>query len=321
MKHDAENPFKGQTNEACEAFLNALDDLLKTHLNNLEACAAQFGAPKPLRPDAPEVSSKSLFADSRKANSQVSIVTAMSYTLFASAKRFRPLLCLAACKLFGIEANRALPWAAALEMIHTYSLIHDDLPCMDNDSMRRGQPSNHIAHGEALALLSGDALLTEAFACLLKSSPEEAPQTLRLWLEHLTRAAGAQGMILGQVLDIQADSRTPQAFDLERFHRLKTGALMAACLSGVSALVGPETDVEHWWNFGETLGLAFQIADDILDGDQEEPLSFVTAFGLEAAQTRLQTLSAALNQVLEGYPPERIQMFHDLIRWNLIRKV
>jgi geranylgeranyl diphosphate synthase type II len=193
---------------------------------------------------------------------------AVRYSLFAGGKRLRPLLVLASAEAVGGSVEDALPGAAAFEMIHTYSLIHDDLPSMDDDSLRRGRPTSHIVYGEAAAILAGDALQTHAFDVL--AAPLEgcrAPAAVRLRaIAVLARAAGARGMVGGQVADLESEGRAIDGAGLEFIHRRKTGALIRAA-THVGALLGGGTneEVERLTRFGEEAGLAFQIVDDILD--------------------------------------------------------
>jgi geranylgeranyl diphosphate synthase type II len=190
---------------------------------------------------------------------------AMRYSLFAGGKRMRPALCLAAAAACGGRETDALPLACAVECIHTYSLIHDDLPSMDNDDYRRGKPTNHKVFGEGIAILAGDALLTQAFeiAANAKGWPRYSHQTLIL---ELTRAAGSLHLIAGQVADLEAEGKTISAAELKYIHERKTSALLccAARLGGMSANCTP-AQLEALTTFGYNVGLAFQIIDDILD--------------------------------------------------------
>ncbi|WP_375760026.1 polyprenyl synthetase family protein [Corallococcus exercitus] len=192
------------------------------------------------------------------------LAESMRYSLLAGGKRLRPVLCLAfadAVAKSSTDTAVVRDAACALEYVHTYSLVHDDLPCLDNDDLRRGVPTNHKVHGEAVALLAGDALLTEAFT-LLASGPEPVRGTL---CAELARAAGAAGMVGGQVLDIAADRAATLDY-LLRLHRMKTGALiLAACRMGVLAAGGDAAALASAVTYGEAVGLAFQIADDVLD--------------------------------------------------------
>ncbi|HSP20532.1 MAG TPA: farnesyl diphosphate synthase [Myxococcaceae bacterium] len=191
------------------------------------------------------------------------LVEAMEYSLLAGGKRLRPLLCLAFAEAVrgGPAGTASEDAACALEYIHTYSLVHADLPAMDDADLRRGRPTNHKLFGEAMAILAGDALLTEAFT-LLTSGPE--PRRAEL-VSRLAQAAGAAGMVGGQVLDIAEDRPADEAY-LTRLHRAKTGALLrAACTLGVVAEGGTAAQVAAAERYGDSVGLAFQIADDLLD--------------------------------------------------------
>jgi geranylgeranyl diphosphate synthase, type II len=188
-----------------------------------------------------------------------SLRAAMRYTLFARCKRLRPALALGAAELFCGDDAVALPAACALEMIHTYSLIHDDLPAMDNDSLRRGIPTLHRAHGEAMAILAGDALMTMAF--------DIAAETNNMSLIHeLAQAAGVEGMVGGQVIDLESEDKVLTLNALKALHARKTGALIRASVrSGAILAHAPSAQLASLSRYGEHIGLAFQIADDILD--------------------------------------------------------
>ena len=193
---------------------------------------------------------------------------AMAYSLLAGGKRLRPLLVLAGAEAVGAEPSSALPAAMAVECVHTYSLVHDDLPSMDDDDLRRGKPTSHIVHGEAMAILSGDGLLTRAFELLSKRGFADtvgADTAIQLVAE-LSTASGAAGMVGGQVVDIEevADGRTLDG--LKRLHRLKTGALIRASVvcGGLAGGAGP-AQLAALRTYGEALGLGFQIVDDVLD--------------------------------------------------------
>jgi len=194
---------------------------------------------------------------------------AMRYSLTAPGKRIRPVLLLAACEAVGGDARVALPAAAALEMVHAYSLVHDDLPAMDDDDMRRGRPSNHTVYGEAMAILAGDGLLTTAFEVLGSAQVEttvDAATRLAV-LFDLAHAAGPGGMVGGQAADIEARGKGEVELpELEFIHTHKTGALIAAGLRmGARLGGGSEAQIEALTRYGRHIGLAFQIADDILD--------------------------------------------------------
>ena len=203
-----------------------------------------------------------------------SLHQAMRYSVFAGGKRLRPILMIAACESLGGHAGQVLHAACAMEMIHTYSLIHDDLPAMDDDDFRRGRPTNHKVYGEATAILAGDALLTEAFRILADAEANRSvpPATVIKVIELVARYAGSQGMVGGQVVDMESEGKEIDFPTLEYIHTHKTGGLILASVQ-VGALLGGANDsqVAAIKRFGGAVGLAFQIADDILDvvGDQQ----------------------------------------------------
>ncbi len=233
---------------------------------------------------------------------QQAVIDAMRYSLEAGGKRIRPILTLAFCEACGGDITAATPFAAAVEMIHCYSLIHDDLPCMDNDDMRRGKPSCHIAFGESTALLAGDGLLTEAFAMIARSPKEYGtdPAAALEAAEVLSRRAGIYGMIGGQVIDLSLENgaaATPEL--LSKMDEYKTSALIqAACEMGVIAAGAGEEKRAVAAEYGLHLGLAFQIIDDILDVTADEQAlgkpvgsdkdsnktTYVSVYGLERAR-------------------------------------
>ena len=187
---------------------------------------------------------------------------AMRYSLLSGGKRLRGCLLLAACEMAGGDVSSALPFAAALEMIHAYSLIHDDLPAMDNDTLRRGKPTNHVVYGEAVAILAGDGLLTHAFELMASSSHPAAFRALG----EIARAAGVGGMLAGQTLDVTLEGTAPSQSVVQRIHAGKTAALLTAPLTAGLILAGAEDGlVEAGRQYGYHLGMAFQIVDDLLD--------------------------------------------------------
>ncbi|ASZ18997.1 farnesyl-diphosphate synthase [Bacillus cereus] len=199
---------------------------------------------------------------------------AMAYSLEAGGKRLRPLLLFATLQAFGKEKNLGVGAACALEMIHTYSLVHDDLPCMDDDDLRRGKPTNHKVFGEAMAVLAGDGLLTYAFQVIMAYEQKEisAEKKVRLVLE-LAKAAGPEGMVGGQVADMEAEGKQLTIDELEYIHKHKTGKLLEfAVLAGAILSDATEEQEEKLLEFAKYIGLAFQIRDDILDveGTEEE---------------------------------------------------
>jgi geranylgeranyl diphosphate synthase type II len=199
------------------------------------------------------------------------VVRAMTYSLFAGGKRLRPILCMGGAEAVGKEGRTVLPFACGLELIHTYSLIHDDLPAMDDDDLRRGKPTNHKVFGEAVALLAGDGLLTEAFR-LMAGVDGVNPHSLLEVIQLVGSAAGYQGMVGGQVVDIQSEGTQVDASVVNFIHSHKTGALIQASVTSGAVLgAGTKEQVKAISSYGEKIGLAFQIADDILDieGDSE----------------------------------------------------
>ena len=195
---------------------------------------------------------------------QAGLFESMRYSLNAGGKRIRPILVLEFCRIIGGDCDKALPAACAIEMLHTYSLIHDDLPCMDNDDLRRGKPTNHVVYGECTATLAGDALQAEAFGTILRSElPAEArAECARI----LADAVGADGMCGGQFLDMIGENKKLTAQELDEINSRKTGALLiAACTMGVAAAGGSDKQLEAAAMFGAAIGAAFQIRDDMLD--------------------------------------------------------
>ena len=226
---------------------------------------------------------------------QKGLFEAIEYSLLAGGKRLRPILCFEFCRLCGADWKNAAPLAAAVEMIHTYSLIHDDLPCMDNDDYRRGRPTNHKVYGEAMAILAGDALLTDAFAVASTASLEG--KSMGDAIAVLSECAGSLGMVGGQVLDIQSELRKLTEQEVLDIQSRKTGALIrAACCIGAIAGGASEKQMEAAGLFASCLGLAFQIRDDMLDvigdakalgkavGVDENKNTFVRLYGLEKCQ-------------------------------------
>jgi geranylgeranyl diphosphate synthase, type II len=214
-----------------------------------------------------------------------SIHTAMRYSVFAGGKRIRPILCLETARIFGEEVSAALFPACAIEFIHTYSLIHDDLPALDNDDLRRGKPTCHKKFGDAIAILAGDALLTLAFETIGKSHVS-AERRVAMLTEISSSAGTVNGMVGGQVADIEAEGNRVGPETLEYIHRSKTAALIrAAITAGALSASAPEEDVVRLRRFGETIGLAFQVTDDILDVEESSAALGKTA-GKDIAQQK-----------------------------------
>ena len=240
------------------------------------------------------------------------LLQAMSYSLNAGGKRLRPALVLEFCRLCGGDEERALPAALSVELLHTYSLIHDDLPCMDNDDLRRGKPTNHKVFGECTAILAGDALQALAFQMVL-DSPLSDRRTLRC-ARLLARAAGPEGICGGQQMDLEWEGRALSEEELLQIHLHKTAALIrAACLMGVAAAGGMPEQEEAAAAFADHLGLAFQIRDDILDvTSTEEELgkpigsdaanektTYVTLYGPDRCEELVLEHTRAARQALE----------------------
>lgn len=195
----------------------------------------------------------------------------IEYSYFSGGKRFRPMLSFATADYLGLPIEKIFPWAMAIEMIHTYSLIHDDLPSMDNDDFRRGKPTNHKMFGEAVALLSGDALLTEAFALLARHYSEE--KDLGALIQSLVHVSGVNGMILGQYFDISLDGADSNSSisNLNKIHLLKTGALISGSVLGPVILKRLSSlELKSMRETGFLMGYAFQVKDDILDAEQDQ---------------------------------------------------
>lgn len=243
------------------------------------------------------------------------VLDAMNYSIKNGGKRIRPLLTLYFSELFGGDREAAIKLGCALEMVHTYSLIHDDLPCMDNDDMRRGKPSCHIAFGEANALLAGDALLTEAF--FLATQSGIVPENANLAVKFLSEFAGVRGMVMGQVLDLQFENSEPNLDEIKKMYSLKTCALLkCACVLGY--LTGDKVNFEQIdkiCEYAENLGLAFQIKDDILDiisdsqtlgkpvgsDEKNNKPTFVRLYGLEKSKELVNSLTENAISILNSF--------------------
>jgi len=262
---------------------------------------------------------------------------AMRYSLFAGGKRLRPVLALAAGEACGGANDELLRFACALEMVHTFSLIHDDLPAMDDDDLRRGQPTCHKVFGEAMAVLAGDALLNRAFELLAELPPAADPGLVRRRLQAIAllgAAVGTAGLIGGQVEDMAHEGREVDAATLERIHRAKTGALLRACVDGGALLAGagPE-DRERLARYGAAVGLAFQVVDDVLDATEPaerlgktagkdakaKKATYVRVHGLDAAR---QAAASLLAEALAAIEPmgDRAALLRGLARFVVERR-
>lgn len=240
---------------------------------------------------------------------------AMRYSLFAGGKRLRPVLCLAAAEACGGKAEDALPAACAVECIHTYSLIHDDLPCMDNDDFRRGKPTSHKVFGVGMAVLAGDALLTQAFE-ILAAARETKRYKMPALIRELAIAAGSRKLIAGQVADLEAEGKQLRHSALRFIHLSKTAALLTGCirLGAMSANATPGR-LQLLTRFGESLGLAFQVIDDILDVTQSseklgksagkdvnaQKATYPSVLGLERSRREAMRLTNAAQKALEPF--------------------
>ena len=234
----------------------------------------------------------------------------MAYSLMAGGKRLRPILLMAAADAVGVDGTKFITAACALEMIHTYSLIHDDLPAMDNDDYRRGKLTNHKAYDEGTAILAGDALLTLAFSVILRQQDVPAERLLRI-VDEISRLAGAEGMVGGQMLDLEAENRRISMEELQRVHMGKTGALFRAALRSGAILAGAsEQQLAALTAYADHFGLAFQITDDILDvvgtaedigkpvgsDEKNHKSTYVTLTSLDEAQSLArQTVESAVD--------------------------
>lgn len=249
------------------------------------------------------------------------LVESMAYSALGPGKRFRPVLALWAAEAAGGPAKRAIPWALAVEMVHAYSLIHDDLPCMDDDVERRGRPTNHVRYDESTALLAGDALLTEAFGLVARAYADRPEVAVKL-VALLSRAGGVRGMVGGQAIDLASEGKKISAEDLRKLHARKTGALIAASVEGAAiAAEGPAPAILAAGRYGATLGLAFQIADDLLDAGEERQggRSYVDLLGEAGARAELERVSEQALHVVAEFPRPAPPLAA-LVDWNRARE-
>lgn len=244
---------------------------------------------------------------------QKKLFESMRYSLLAGGKRIRPMLAMEFCRVCGGDWHEAIPFGCALEMIHTYSLIHDDLPCMDNDDYRRGRLTNHKVYGEATAVLAGDALLTAAFETAAQA--DAAPEAIVKIIRVLAECAGEFGMVGGQILDLEGETKALDAAYIHRIQELKTGALLkAACLIGVLSANGSPEQLKAAETYARSVGLAFQTQDDILDvegsfeklgkqiGMDENKNTFVRLYGLERCHQIVQEQTENAIAALDIFP-------------------
>jgi geranylgeranyl diphosphate synthase type II len=262
-----------------------------------------------------------------------SIHQAMRYSVFAGGKRLRPILCLESARIFSADVTPTLHPACAIEFIHTYSLIHDDLPALDNDDLRRGKPTCHKKFGEAIAILAGDALLTLAFKTI-GSAPIDAARRAAILSEVAGAAGTVDGMVGGQVADLEAEGKrvTPQM--LEYIHRSKTAALIRASVtSGALSVGAAEEDVSRLRRFGETIGWAFQVTDDILDVEEssaalgktagkdiaQQKATYPSVYGLERSHEIARDLAAKAIAELAPYS-ERASRLREVAEYLVLRR-
>lgn len=274
------------------------------------------------------------FLENRLAKKGISKVDdAMAYSLLAGGKRIRPVLLMATAEALGVKGYNYLPVACGLEMIHTYSLIHDDLPCMDDDDYRRGRLTNHKVFGEAMAVLAGDGLLTLAFEVMLEQKNVD-PRVLIETVREMAMCAGNFGMVGGQGLDLENEGKSISAEELRKMHAGKTGALFIAAIRGGAHLAGAnEQELLALTKFADLLGLAFQITDDILDvegttealgkpagsDEKNHKSTYVSLYGLEAAKALAEKTVAEALECLEMFG-ENAEALREITRLMCSRK-
>jgi geranylgeranyl diphosphate synthase type II len=262
-----------------------------------------------------------------------SIHEAMRYSVFAGGKRIRPILCLETARIFEADVSPALHPACAIEFIHTYSLIHDDLPALDNDDLRRGKPTCHKQFGEATAILAGDALLTLAFETI-GAAPVDAARRVAMVSEVATAAGTVKGMVGGQVADLEAEGKRIAPEMLEFIHRSKTAALIRACVAAGALCAGVgEEDVARLRRFGESIGWAFQVTDDILDVEEssaalgktagkdvaQQKATYPAVYGLERSHEIANDLATRAIAELAPYA-ERAARLRDIAEYLVLRR-
>lgn len=265
-----------------------------------------------------------------------SVYSAMRYSLLAGGKRLRPVLAMAVCELLGGEINEVLPFACAIEMIHTYSLIHDDLPAMDNDDYRRGKLTNHKKYGEALAILAGDGLLNLAFELMLESTTNDCDNILHKVkaMSYIARSSGIHGMIAGQVIDTESENKEIPYQTLEYIHKCKTGALIKApVLSSAIICKASDEDYMSLEEYAGNLGLAFQIKDDILDvegntemlgkkvgsDESNKKTTYVSLYGIEKAKQMLKETTQKAIMNIERFGPDAT-FLKELAEYLIVRE-
>lgn len=261
-----------------------------------------------------------------------SLYHAAQYSLMAGGKRLRPILAIATAEAFGCGNEKIINAACALELVHTYSLIHDDLPCMDDDDLRRGKPTLHKVYPEAHAILAGDYLLTFSFEVIATDKLLSDAQKVQL-ITILSKCAGGKGMIGGQVMDIEAEGKKLNIQHLQRIHESKTGAMISASITFGGIIAGIHgANLESLKKYGQEIGLAFQIIDDILDVTQSEEIlgktagsdianeksTYVSLMGIEQAHATAHSLIQSSEKILERLPMEN-NVLHDLSQYIVSR--
>ena len=244
------------------------------------------------------------------AEAPANLHAAMRHLIFPGGKRLRPALAFAGAEAIGAAPERALPVAAAVELVHTYSLVHDDLPCMDDDDERRGRPTVHVLYGEAVAVLAGDALLAAAFELLAEASTRAEPARTLAALRDLAHAAGSRQLVGGQADDLSFPRDTEDVALVESVHERKTAALFEAAVVGGARLGGADGDaLARLRGFARRVGIAFQIADDALDAYSDEACSLVRVIGAAASRERAERLQGEAIDALEpfGAPAEPLR--------------
>lgn len=267
-------------------------------------------------------------------NPEERVVEAMRHAALGGGKRLRPFLCLNAAKMFGVDPSRAKRVAAAIEMVHCYSLVHDDLPAMDNSDLRRGKPTVHKAYDEATAILAGDALLTYAFEVLANNATHDDPLVRANLVLGLAKAAGTSGLVGGQMLDLMAEKQTFDIGQTTRLQRMKTGELIAfACESGAILGKASQQQRDALRKYAHDLGLAFQMIDDLLDVEGTEQdlgkpvhkdeaagkATFVTILGADRTRAQAQLLSTQAQRHLDIFE-SRAQMLRDVAQFVVERR-
>lgn len=266
-----------------------------------------------------------------------SIYSAMCYSLLAGGKRLRPVLALAVCDMLSGDLKEVLPFACAVEMIHTYSLIHDDLPAMDNDDYRRGKLTNHKVYGESLAILAGDGLLNMAFELMIESTSNNCKdiENKVKAMAYIAKSSGVRGMIGGQVIDTESENKQVSIETLEYMHRCKTGALIKApVISAAIICKASSEDMQSLGNYAESLGLAFQIKDDILDvegsteklgkkvgsDESNKKTTYVSLYGLEKSKQMLKGTTEEAIKNIEKFGAKAV-FLKELAEYLIVREM